>query len=251
MMPENNELLEYDGTFDGFLSCVAFVFRQQQRPQQILSSKAIAETLFSGRYIKTDHGLASRIKKRLKQRLTTESWLFIEKGFAAVTENRETFLIVAIEYGLHFGDNLSRHTYRKEIEELAIGIRQLNSEIHHYQGFTRFNEVEGWLIAVIEPKHGVLPFLMPFFCQRFPNERFIICEKKSQMIGSYERGQLIFRDLQNLPEIRLSTAELAIQQQWRTFFQTVTIEERRNPTCQQTHLPKRFWQYLPEMTENG
>lgn len=250
MMPESNEILEYDGTFTGFLCCVAAVFRQQQRPQLLLSSDDIAQTLFIGRYIDSDRQLAERIKNRLKQRLTTDSWQFIKKGFASVAENKEIALIVAIEYGLHFGDNLSRHTYQQEIGSLAIAIRQLDFEIHHYQGFTRFNEVDGWLIAVIKPKHGVLPFLMPFFCQRFPNERFIICEKNSQMIGSYDHGTLTFRELQQVPELLLSPEELAIQNQWRTFFQTVAIEERKNPTCQRTQMPKRFWKYLPEMTEN-
>lgn len=250
MMPESNEILEYDGSFDGFLCCVDAVFREQQRPQQLLSSEEIGQTLFLGRYISTDARLASRIKNRLKQRLTSDNWIFIEKGFASVAENRETALIVAIEYGLHFGDNLSRHTYRQEIAALTISIRQLNFEIHHYQGFTRFNEVDGWLIAVIEPKHYVLPFLMPFFCQRFPNEQFIICEQKSQMLGSYSQGQITFRKLHDVPQLRLSPEELAIQNQWRTFFQTVAIDERTNPTCQRNHLPKRFWKYLPEMTEN-
>lgn len=250
MMPESNEILEYDGTFDGFLCCVATIFREKRRPHQLLSTAEISQTLFLGRYINRDRQLAIRIKTRLKQRLTTDSWEFIEKGFASVVENRETALIVAIEFGLHFGDNLSRHTYQKEIEALYIGIRQLNVEIHHYQGFTRFNEVDGWLIAVIDPKHGVLPYLMPFFCQRFPNERFAICEQKSQMVGSYNQGQISFNPLQKVPELNLSPEELAIQEQWRTFFQTVAIEERKNPTCQRNHLPKRFWKYLPEMTEN-
>lgn len=250
MMPESNDIIEYDGSFNGFLCCVEWVFREKERPQQLLSSAEIANTLFWGRYIETDQQLAARVKTRLKQRLTTASWEFIEKGFASKADNRETALVVAIEYGLHFGDNVSRHTYVREINQLFQAIRQLDAEIHHYHGFTRFNQIDQWLIATIEPKHPVLPFLMPFFCQRFPRERFIICEKNSQMIGIYNQGEIQFQPLEELPDMPLSQSELAIQKQWRTFFETVAIDERFNPTCQRSHLPKRFWQYLPEMTEN-
>lgn len=250
MMPETNELLEYDGSFNGFLCCVERVFREKKRPQQLLSTIEMSQTLFTGHYVETDITLAKRVKERLKKRLTTSSWDFIEKGFASVAENREAALIIALEYALHFGDNLTRHTYQKEIERLFISIKQLKVEIHHYQGFTRFNEIDGWLIAVIHPKHAVLPYLMPFFCQRLPHERFIIYEKKSQMIGIYENYELQFKEFHDLPKLSLTPEEIAIQSQWRVFFKTVAIDERLNPTCQRNHLPKRFWNDLPEMIES-
>ena len=42
-------------------------------------------------------------------------------------------------------------------------------------------------------------------------------------------------------------AEEDWQALWKRFFHALTIEERRNPTCQRTHAPKRYWQDMCEM----
>ena len=33
---------------------------------------------------------------------------------------------------------------------------------------------------------------------------------------------------------------------WRNYFQTIAIEQRRNPKCQNTHLPKRYRHVMTE-----
>ncbi|MDR2671871.1 MAG: TIGR03915 family putative DNA repair protein [Coriobacteriales bacterium] len=43
-----------------------------------------------------------------------------------------------------------------------------------------------------------------------------------------------------------SAEEDEFQALWQTFFDTIAIEERRNPTCQRNFMPKRFWGDLCE-----
>ena len=33
---------------------------------------------------------------------------------------------------------------------------------------------------------------------------------------------------------------------WRLFYHTVSIEERYNPKCRMTHMPKRYWNNMTE-----
>ena len=33
---------------------------------------------------------------------------------------------------------------------------------------------------------------------------------------------------------------------WQQFYQTVSIQQRENPRCQMSHMPKRFWADLTE-----
>ena len=36
---------------------------------------------------------------------------------------------------------------------------------------------------------------------------------------------------------------------WKSDYRHIAIGDRYNPTCRRTHMPKRFWQYLPEVQE--
>lgn len=33
---------------------------------------------------------------------------------------------------------------------------------------------------------------------------------------------------------------------WKDFYDTVAVEGRENEKCRMTHMPKRFWKYMPE-----
>ena len=36
---------------------------------------------------------------------------------------------------------------------------------------------------------------------------------------------------------------------WKNYYRHIAIASRYNPTCRRNHMPKRFWQYLPEVSE--
>ncbi|MBT8045781.1 MAG: DUF4130 domain-containing protein, partial [Pontiella sp.] len=40
-----------------------------------------------------------------------------------------------------------------------------------------------------------------------------------------------------------------VQQLWKTFFKSVTIEGRKNPLLQARCMPLRYWRWLPEMEQ--
>ena len=46
-----------------------------------------------------------------------------------------------------------------------------------------------------------------------------------------------------------SPEEQQYQAMWRTFYDTIGIEGRRNETCRRTHMPKRYWRELTEMQQ--
>ena len=36
---------------------------------------------------------------------------------------------------------------------------------------------------------------------------------------------------------------------WKSYYRHIAIASRYNPTCRRNHMPKRFWQYLPEVSD--
>ena len=43
--------------------------------------------------------------------------------------------------------------------------------------------------------------------------------------------------------------EREMEELWRVFFQTIAIKERKNLRCQQSFMPKKYWQDMLEMED--
>jgi probable DNA metabolism protein len=52
-----------------------------------------------------------------------------------------------------------------------------------------------------------------------------------------------------LEDFRLAApgqTEREYRQLWRKFYDTIAIQERYNPKCRMTHMPKRYWGTMTE-----
>lgn len=79
------------------------------------------------------------------------------------------------------------------VSRLTKAVRALKQESHKYTGFVRFSISEdNTLTSIIEPKNSVLPLLAPHFCDRYPNESFLIYDKThSQALVWHNRQKMI------------------------------------------------------------
>ncbi len=132
--------------------------------------------------------------------------------------------------------------------------RSTFNEAHHLLGFLRFQELEnGILFAQIHPKNDVLPFLGEHFSDRLPEENFMIYDATRNLAVLHPKGKGFFitdtGELNQEMLQRLSPQELAYRRLWRTFFESIAIESRKNPKLQNQNLPKRFQRDIVEFTE--
>ena len=126
-------------------------------------------------------------------------------------------------------------------------MRKLYNEAHMYKGLIRFSDVGQGMVAEIEPKNFVLPLIAPHFCSRFRNETFLIYDKTNHaaLIWQQHTAKLVPVDALTLPPP--TSEEQVVRRLWKRFYDTIAIEARRNPVCQRTHMPKRYWACLTEM----
>lgn len=75
------------------------------------------------------------------------------------------------------------------VHALFKAVRHLERESHLFKGFVRFVAGNGVLAAQIEPKNFVLPLLAEHFCQRFPEERFLIHDQSHGVALVYQPYQ--------------------------------------------------------------
>lgn len=129
--------------------------------------------------------------------------------------------------------------------------RATHMEAHHLKGFLRFSELKnGVLFSTIHPKNHTLPILAEHFVDRFPQENFIIYDETRRLAAVHRAGKsFMLVDASDMNQDILknySENEQQFRDLWLTFFDSIAIDARRNPTLQAHNIPKRFW---PDVTE--
>lgn len=130
--------------------------------------------------------------------------------------------------------------------------RRTWNELHHLQGFLRFEETKnGILFARIGPKSNVLPFLSIHFADRFPMENFVIYDEPRHLFSVHPAGKnwyLLQEDQEEEIQVQWerSEREQDYQELFRYFCHKITIKERKNEKLQNNMLPLRFREYMTE-----
>ena len=122
----------------------------------------------------------------------------------------------------------------------------MSGELEKLRGFIRFSDYNGVLGAEIEPKNRVLPLLRHHFCSRYANESFFIYDRTNKEILLYSHGKSRIAPVDSLHLGPPGDEEIFYRTLWKKFYDTVAIEERRNPRCQNTFLPKRYRNVMTE-----
>lgn len=134
--------------------------------------------------------------------------------------------------------------------------RATHNEAHHLTGFLRFSELKnGVLFSAIHPKNHTLPILAAHFTDRFPQENFMIYDETRKLAAIHRAGKdFLLADASDLNQDILhhySEKEQQFRDLWLTFFDSIAIDARINPTLQAQNIPKRFWQDTPELARQA
>lgn len=234
----------YDGTFAGFLSCVGESFRQKVYPFYFLPPWAEQVSLYPLLEVPTDQALAKEIYGQLEEQVSATFRRMMTYSFLTSLPQRERNMFDVIYLAFHRA--LPQDLTDERVMVLTRAIRRLVNEAHKYKGFVRFADYGGVLVGQIAPENQVLPLLRPHFCQRLPNEAFLLHDKTHRQALFAAGGKWKLRPLDHLDLDDPNQAEVQCQTLWRQFYHTIAIPQRYNPRCRQTHLPKRYW---AEMTE--
>lgn len=240
----------YDGTFNGFLTCVYESFVHKESPACFSAPGDAQVSLYPERSVSTDPAHAKRVMASLPKRLSPDGAVLVTHAFLTCLPERERRIYDFISYGYETGPRVIRDLTDDRVLILNRAVQHLRAEAHLLKGFVRFSEQEGVLIAEIEPKNRVLPLLRPHFCTRYPGERFLIHDRAHREALFYQPRQWA---LVPLDELRLNApdgAERNYRALWRRFYEKIAIEGRYNPKCRMTHMPKRYWNTMTEFQED-
>ncbi len=241
-----SQIYEYDGSFEGLLCCVYESYYLKEIPLDILTPEAQALSLFPVKRIATDLEKANRVLASIPAKMGQDVLEFVQHAFLTCLEQKEVQILLFLRLGYRYGPTVLNMLANDIVDKLFKAVTHLKRESHLLCGFVRFSVFNGALAAEIEPKNYALPLLRQHFCERYPEERFLIHDKTHGMALIYEPYRSAIVPITDLELPEPDEEELAFRELWRQFYQSIGIQERYNPRLRMNHMPKRYWKYLTE-----
>ena len=240
---------EYDGTFDGFLTCVFESYAYREEAVCFQGTEELAYTLWETRRVETDREKAGRVFRSIDPKLGGGAADLVYRAFLTCLEEKELHIYRFLRYGYRRGRGVLRELGDERVCTLIKAVQHLNGEAHLYTGFVRFSDYDGLLVGEIEPKNRVLPLLRRHFTGRYNGERFVLYDRTHKEALVYQPGQWAIVPVEGITLPPAGAREVQYRRLWRQFYNTIAIEGRENPKLRQTHMPKRYWHVMTEFQE--
>lgn len=246
MYHQSDLIYRYDGSFDGLLCCVFESYEKKEIPMNILLSDASQTLLFSDKTISTDLEKANRVLSSIPQKIGVRALDFIRHAFLTCFSQKELYILLFLRLGYAHGPAVMSMLTHDVVNTLCKAVKHLEKESHLLKGFLHFSVFDNVLVGEIEPKNYVLPLLTQHFCERYPEERFLIYDKTHAMGLIYQPYQSSVIPIESLELPAADAAEQTFRELWQLFYNTIAIESRYNPKCRMNLMPKRYWAYMTE-----
>ena len=255
MLPQDYTLI-YDGTFDGFLSCVFQVYYLKLKQVGIQRKENVQESLFSSsEEVITDPEKSDRVWSGLKKKMSGTGRSRLYYAFLSEQKQVEELLLRYIQYALKSTQPIDTDFTNQVVLKVTQVAKSVAREKHRMEAFVRFKLTkDGVYFATIEPDFDVLPLISKHFERRYADQKWVIYDLR--------RNYGIYYDLDKVDVITISlpdgfdatktskeffaSEELDFQTLWQDYFESANIPARKNMKLHIRHVPKRYWKYLSE-----
>ncbi|MCK8481401.1 TIGR03915 family putative DNA repair protein [Psychroserpens algicola] len=252
----HNRNLIYDGTFDGFLSTVFYVFEQQLDAVTIQSESGVQHIMFSkNETIVTDELKANRVWKGLNNKMSKSGHYQLYYAFLSEQVGIENLLLDYIRYVFSTDLKVDKDFSHPSVLKIAQIAKMVGREKHRMEAFVRFRLTKDVIyFASIEPDFNVLPLISKHFKRRYADQKWLIYDIKRQygLFYDLQKVDIIAMEFpSNFDFTKTNTdyfdqQEFEFQKLWQDYFKSTNIESRKNMKLHIRHVPKRYWKYLSE-----
>lgn len=247
-----------EDTFEAMMTCIYDAWDSHEGHKNIrLMTKPVGnlELFCQYRHVETDMEKCHRVMKAVQQKISRRAYLMIFRCAASVNPDKLDIIYRFLLLGFYYGPKVISMLSHPAVSSCFELDRNVSNETHLFREFTRFSTSHnGILHAVIEPKSNILPLLYPAFEDRMPSENWMITDAGRKLAAVHPAdGETYLTALspKELDFIREDYFQKDVYtDMWVGFFQNISIRERKNPTCQRTHLPLWYRKYVPEFAEN-
>ena len=256
MLNLQDSILVYDGSFDGFLTCVFQVYDLKLKQVIIQKDSESQASLFGKQnVVAADPVKADRVWKGLGKKTSNAGRLRIYYGFLSEKQWVENLLLRYIQYIFESSLPVDSDFSNPDVLELSKVAKSVGREKHRMEAFVRFRLTkDGLYFATIEPDFDVLPLISKHFKSRYADQKWVIYDLKRNYGLYYDLDRVEIINL-TLPEgfdasktspDYFAVEEIEFQTLWKDYFESTNIPSRKNIKLHVRHVPKRYWKYLSE-----
>ena len=250
----------YDRTFEGLLTALFDAYDRKQFPDHLVGEDEV-EPLFTEEthHVITENRKAGRVWKGLAKKLEKNVCNMLFYVWLSELPEREMLLF---RYMRKVFDNphfAATDFTDDDILQVSKIAHKVSKERLFIIQFVRFQKAaDDIFFAPIIPQYNALPLAISHFVNRFADQKWVIYDLKRKYGYYYNLQKVVEITLEDdthllggkLDEAMMSNDEKLFQELWRGYIKSMTIKERINPKLQRQHIPRRFWKYLTEKTEN-
>lgn len=233
----------YDGTLEGMLSAIFAAYERHEEPANIIEPSVLQESMLCSYIpIETNIEHASRVKNGLSTKLSELYYHNVKQAFLSDDPRKGGVIYRLIRYAMKTGKRAHTHLAEPAVADFIELRRIVGNEAHYMLQFVRFAQLSnGVFYSHIRPKASIVPLITGHFAARLNVQPFIIFDSVHGLASVFDTKKwwLVSANEIDIPEE--SESEGNFKALWQTFYDTIAIEERRNPTCQRNFMPKRFW----------
>lgn len=261
-MDKPTRIYQCENTIDGILSAVydaglSGYGHRFIRIQPLVDGQAENIELFSEYVsVKTDQVKTESVIKAVQSKISNQAYIYMMYTVASSFPDRGDAVYQFVTYGFTMGAKVCSALQIPCVKRVFEIKRAVGNEAHYFNEFLRFKEVRkepSLLVAVIEPRHRIIPIITTHFADRFMEEWFIIYDKTHREASfHYAEGDWEVRILTE--EEAKKIEELTEQYEdyvdlWKTFFENIAIVERANKNLQRNMLPLHYRKHMTEFQQ--
>lgn len=241
----------YDGTLEGLFSAIFAAYANHENPLDIAPRDRLQLRLGQEeRQIETNVAHAQRVARSIASAGGKATFEAVKKASVSSDPHVGTTVFHFVQKLMKERGYLLNQLADPVVGELMRLVKAVDVECERMRQFVRFSHLEsgGWF-AVCNPRDNVIPLVMNWFAARFNDQSFAIYDEVHHIAGVYEKNSwyLVSTSCFNAPIY--SSEECLMQDAWRLFYRTLSIDARYNPELRRQHMPVRYWCNLTEMQQ--
>lgn len=249
-------VFRYDGSFEGLLTAVFDLYFRKTVPGLLLKAGDPVPLFADDPHeVITDRVKSGRVWSGLEQKVPKNVCNMILHVWLSDEPQNDLLLMTFIRKIFDSKYDVWRDFADPDVLRMIKTAKKVSKERHYMMQFVRFQKAaDGTFFSPVSPDHNVLPLIVDFFLDRFADQKWLIYDTK--------RDYGLFYDLQKVTEMVLPPGTVTIDGQldeslldkdeklyqimWKSYFKSITIQERKNLKLHRQQMPRRFWKYLTE-----
>ena len=247
-----------DEDFESMMTCIYDVWDAKRGSENVRLSVGLPSQpdLFSEYiFVSRDDEKAGKVIRSIRSKISYEASRQIYLAAMTREEDRLDVIYRFLRIGFTYGAQTVKMLSLAPVMRIMELSRKAGNEMHFYRELVRFSRMEpGVYVSHIEPECNITALTAEHFADRMPSEHWMIIDDNRGLAAVHPKDehfyvtQLSGKELDRLKETEKQRDP--VTQLWKEFFNTIGINERKNPRCQRNMFPVHYRKHVTEFMKN-